>query len=162
MLFERNDLEPQSTERWTGPGRQLIGGIALALLLAGSLAFATPTFAQDDTTAEPTAAAGESTGTMIEAGTTDTATGTDAAAAPADTAAAPADTAGAAADTAAAPAAPAAGSGTTATALPNTGVGEAATGPLTLIALVGAGAVAAGAVAVNRARPAVRRAERRF
>ena len=150
MWFEPNRSVPAMREQPTTARRGLVAGSALTLLLAGSLVFATPTVAQDETdtdtdvAAEATVTVDESAGTTVEAGTTgEAAAGTDATAV-----------------AAAAPAAPAAGAaGATApTALPNTGVGEPAPAPLALIGLAAAGAVAAGAVSVNQLRPAGRRA----
>jgi hypothetical protein len=160
MWFKSDRPVPTMHEPRPAARRGLVAGSALTLLLAGSLALAAPTFAQDTTdpnvTAEATVAADDSAGTTVEVGTTGeaaadpAATGTDAAA----------DTAVAAEAPAAPAAAPAAGaSGAAApSALPNTGVGEAVSAPLALIGLAVAGAVAAGAVSVNRLRPAGRRA----
>lgn len=151
MRIETTSATDTKTARLTVKRRGLAAAGALALL-AGSLAFAAPAFAQDEAdpgemTEGTTVTVGDSEGTAVE-----TAASGEAAAAPA------APNASAAPQTAAAPAA---GAATAPTTLPRTGVGDPAGVPLPLIGLAAAGAVAAGAVAVNRSRPAAQRAELR-
>jgi hypothetical protein len=149
----RSEVEQAADTRMGTPRRRLLAGGALTLLLAGSLAFATPAFAQEEDNGETTATGEVTEDTTVS---TDDSAGTTVEVGASGEAAAEGDAAavGATDTTAETAAAPAAAGAAAPTTLPSTGVGAMDNASLSLIGLVAAGAVTAGAVAVRGHRRA--------